>query len=67
MELWVNDLYAGVRICPPYDFHIEGLLKEGINKLTIDVTNTLANEQRDGFSFSKALEPSGLFGPIRIM
>lgn len=66
-EVWLNGELAGVRICPPYRLETNGLIKKGKNKLVIDVTNTLAKEQRDFLSSFAQQEPSGLIGPVRIL
>ncbi|SFE53563.1 alpha-L-rhamnosidase [Paenibacillus catalpae] len=65
-EVWLNGEQAGVRICPPYRLEISGLLKKGINKLVIEVTNTLAKDQRDFLSSFAQQEPSGLIGPVTV-
>ena len=65
-EVWVNGRHAGVRICPPYRFDISGLLKPGMNTLRVEVTNTLVRECRDIMSLYRALDPSGLLGPVKI-
>jgi hypothetical protein len=67
VEVWVNDQSAGVRICPPYCLDIGELVHPGKNTLVIEVTNTLANEQRDFFSRYAQQEPSGLLGPVRVI
>lgn len=66
-EVWVNGEQAGVRICPPYRIEIDGLIKKGINKLVIEVTNTLAKDQQDFLSAFAQQEPSGLIGPVRLI
>lgn len=66
-EAWINGEPAGVRICPPYHLEIHGLVKKGINKLAIEVTNTLAKEQHDFLSAFAQQEPSGLIGPVKLM
>ncbi|WP_127493318.1 glycosylhydrolase-like jelly roll fold domain-containing protein [Paenibacillus glycanilyticus] len=65
-EVWLNGEQAGVRICPPYRLEISGLLKKGVNKLVIEVTNTLAKDQRDFLSSFAQQEPSGLIGPVTV-
>jgi hypothetical protein len=65
-EVWVNGEPAGVRICPPYRFEICGPVKQGKNKLTVEVTNTLVKEQPDFLSAFSQQEPSGLMGPVRL-
>ncbi|MFD2329375.1 glycosylhydrolase-like jelly roll fold domain-containing protein [Cohnella sp. GCM10020058] len=66
-EAWLNGERAGVRICPPYRIDATGLLKVGKNRLVIEVTNTLAKEQRDFLSAFAQQEPSGLLGPVRLI
>jgi hypothetical protein len=43
-EAWLNGEYLGVRAWPPYGFDITGLVREDANDLTVEVTNTLANQ-----------------------
>jgi hypothetical protein len=65
-EVWLNGVQAGVRICPPYQLEIHGLIKPGKNKLVVEVTNTLAKDKRDYLSAFAQQEPSGLIGPVRL-
>jgi hypothetical protein len=67
VEVWVNGQPAGVRICPPYRLDVGRLLCPGLNRLVIEVTNTLVNEQRDFFSCFAQQEPSGQQGPVRLL
>jgi hypothetical protein len=62
----VNGKDAGVRIAPPYRFSLDGMLKDGNNVLEVIVTNTLVHRQRDFFSMTMPVEPSGLIGPAFI-
>lgn len=66
-EVWLNGVQAGVRICPPYRLEVEGLIKQGKNKLVVEVTNTLVKEQRDYLSAFAQQEPSGLLGPVQVI
>ncbi|WP_240418984.1 glycosylhydrolase-like jelly roll fold domain-containing protein [Paenibacillus periandrae] len=66
-EVWLNGEHVGVRICPPYCLEINGLIKKGINKLAIEVTNTLVKDQRDFLSSFAQQEPSGLIGPVQVI
>jgi hypothetical protein len=66
-EVRVNGKMAGVRIAPPYRFSLDGLLQNGKNELEITVTNTLVHSQRDYFSMTMPMEPSGLLGPVTIV
>ncbi len=58
VEVWVNDSYAGMKVCPPYIIDLSGLLcKAGENVLRIEVANTLYRHVR-----SLSTEPD-FFGP----
>jgi hypothetical protein len=65
-EVWINDQKIGVRVCAPYNFEVKEILKQGVNTLRIEVTNTLVREQRDMMSMGSPLEPSGLLGPVTL-
>lgn len=66
VELYVNDRFAGSRICAPYYFEAGDLLKEGKNKIRIEVTTTLfeAMKKQDLCSKFGFMEPGGFFGPL---
>ena len=73
VEVWVNDQYAGMKLCPPYRFPIGKLLKSGGNMLRIEVTNTLENQMKTNVSPMMALFssasfelPVGLIGRVEI-
>ena len=66
VHLLVNGEDAGVRVAPPYRFDISRLVRKGSNLLTAEVVNTLANRQRDFFSMTMPIEPSGLIGPVTV-
>ncbi len=63
-HLWCNGSDLGVRVCLPYRYNLEDVLRDGENQLTIEVSNTLANAVRDRFSGYMAIAPSGLTGGI---
>ncbi|KKI92392.1 glycosyl transferase family 2 [Bacillus sp. SA1-12] len=65
-DVWLNGDHVGIRICPPYRLDIEGFVKQGVNTLIIEVTNTLVKAQRDFLSQFAQQEPSGLLGPVRL-
>lgn len=68
-EVYVNDSKVDTKICPPYRFSLQkGILHKGVNKLRIEVTNTLVKSSHHPL-FDKywAQEPSGLLGPVRIL
>ncbi len=64
LEVWINGKNAGVRIAPPYRVNIGNLIKQGENHLKVLVVNTLVHSQRDRFSITLPIEPSGLLGPV---
>lgn len=66
MEAWLNGQSLGVRIAPPYVIEKDcgNLLHPGKNQLKIRVVNTLGHQERDLFSRSMPIEPSGLMGPV---
>lgn len=60
----VNGSAQSIRICPPYTFDISDAVKEGTNTLEIEVTTTLAREQKDWLSQYMLLEPAGITNAI---
>lgn len=63
-HLFCNGKDLGVRVCPPYAYDLTDALKDGQNELVIEVSNTLANAVRDGFSSFLAIKKAGLKGDI---
>lgn len=66
VQVWVNDQMAGVRISQPYKLNIDQYVRAGENSLRICVVNNLGHKQRDSFSMTMPMEPSGLLGPVII-
>lgn len=66
VEVFVNDISVGVKLCKPYVFHIGSNLHKGKNKLCIEVTNTLGTQVRDALSHYLPMEPFGIEGPITL-
>ena len=82
-KVTVNGKYAGGVWTAPYKLNISDLVKEGVNDIKIEVVNTWMNrligdsklpeEQRvtwcpyNTYIPDSPLQPSGLFGPVRIM
>ncbi|MCQ2432748.1 MAG: hypothetical protein MJ175_09120 [Clostridia bacterium] len=64
--LLINGDRVGVRIAPPYRFDITEYVKNGMNTVTVEVTNHLGYQMRDGFSKFMIFEPSGLLGPVKV-
>ena len=65
-EIEINGKNVGMRIAPPYVFDITEYIKDGVNELSVTVTNHLGFQQRDAFSRYLVFEPSGLIGPVKI-
>lgn len=81
-KVTVNDVYAGGLWTAPYTLDITALVKEGDNELKIEIVNTWMNRligdlnlppaQRltwspiNPYSGDSPLQPSGLFGPVKI-
>lgn len=63
-EVWLNNRALGRCIVPPYRFDVTDFLREGENTLTVEVTNTLVQTQKDRFSGFAQIEPVGLMGPV---
>lgn len=57
-RVFLNGEEVGIGMWKPYRFSIHEQLREGVNRLRVDVTNTLANR------YDKASLPSGLIGPV---
>jgi len=72
VEVWVNGVYAGMNVCPPYITDLTGLLcKAGDNDLRIEVANTLYRHVRslsnepDFFGpRGVVVEPAGIVGKV---
>lgn len=66
VEVFINGAVTGVKICPPYRLNTGDLLKVGTNNITIDVTTSLGNNQKDGMSQYLIQEPIGIVGSIKL-
>ena len=69
LRVTVNGETAGLRLTPPYQVELTGLLHKGSNTLCVEVASTPARDQLNypspPFDFSyEALEPTGLFGSV---
>lgn len=67
-RVFLNGSLIGEKICPPYCLEIdEKLVKDGENKLVVEVANTLAKAHHDNpFDCYWVQEPSGLLGPVEV-
>ena len=63
-ELFLNGQSCGAVVAKPYRFEINGQLKEGENKIVIEVCTNLGYANRDRFSTYLTLPPIGLIGDL---
>lgn len=71
MELWINDEYVGMKICPPYIYDIGKYLKKGKNTIRAEIATTL---DRDRFTMPEppfilwhdSIDPTGMYGEIML-
>ncbi len=76
VEVFVNNISAGIQVVPPYVFDISKGLIQGENKLRIEVANTLEREQYYApavpgnflamLSKAPVLSPSGIVGEVKL-
>jgi len=71
VELWINDEYAGMKICPPYLFEVTSYLREGTNTIRVEVATTLdrdrLNQPEPPFIiWHDPIDPTGMFGKITL-
>lgn len=62
----VNGTDLGCRICQPYAFELDGVLRPGVNTLEVEAANTLVHRMKDYFSLYMPIPPSGLLGPVTL-
>ncbi|AQR96752.1 glycosyl hydrolase [Clostridium saccharoperbutylacetonicum] len=71
MELWINEKYVGMNICPPYIYNIGKYLEKGKNTIRVEVATTL---DRDRFTMPEppfilwhdSIDPTGMYGEIKL-
>lgn len=61
VEIVVNGKTADVRLWQPWEADITGLVRAGVNHLTLKVTNSMAN------FFEASPRPSGLMGRVKLV
>lgn len=77
VEVFVNDVSAGIQVVPTFSFEIGKLLKKGNNKLRIEVATTLERERTmappvpgDFFAMlskGPAFTPTGIVGEVKLL
>ncbi|MFB3159880.1 glycosyl hydrolase [Neobacillus sp. 179-J 1A1 HS] len=71
VEIWMNNEYVGMKVCPPYVFEVASYLKKGTNTIRVEVATTL---DRDRFNHPEPpfivwhdpIDPTGMFGKITL-
>ncbi|MED4229170.1 glycosyl hydrolase [Neobacillus cucumis] len=71
VELWINDEYVGMKVCPPYIYEVASYLRNGTNTIRVEVATTL---DRDRFNqpeppfivWHDPIDPTGMFGKITL-
>jgi hypothetical protein len=70
VEVFVNGHPVGVRIWSPYRFDLTGLVRDGVNQLTVTVFNTLGpllDDTSPTAGVYAGQRVSGLLGPVRLL
>ena len=57
----------GEKLFPPYSFDVSEHIKDGMNKMTVIVSNHNGYAVRDRFSKFLLFEPSGMLGPVKLI
>ena len=67
-EVFVNDVSAGRRVTPGYEWNVGALLKPGENEIVVEVANTPLRDSLNNPGIfgpdREIMEPSGMFGEI---
>lgn len=66
-ELWLNGERAGLCLSAPYHFDVSAALRPGLNRLVIEVTNTLAKQVGDFSSAIVPQEPGGMLAAPQLV
>ncbi|WP_034332619.1 sugar-binding domain-containing protein [Bacillus sp. J37] len=70
-ELWINDEYVGIKVCPQYVFEVEKVLRKGKNTIRVEVATTL---DRDRLNYPEPpfivshepMDPTGMYGAVKL-
>lgn len=65
-SITLNGRKCGTVVAAPYIFEIGKAVRNGENRLTVEVVNSPAYRERDRFSTYLPLPPSGLLGAVKI-
>ena len=62
VEVFVNDVSAGIQVLPPFYYDVTALMKEGVNRIRIEVATTLERER----GHVRGAEPIGILGEVNL-
>ena len=71
VEIWINDEYAGMKVCPPYVFEVANYLKKGSNTIRVEVATTLDRDRLKQpeppfIVWHEPMDPTGMFGNVTL-
>ncbi len=66
-KLTVNGKDCGTLIAEPYCFDVEDAVKQGDNRLEIEVVTSPVYRERDAFSRYMKILPMGILGPVSLL
>ena len=64
VEVFVNGKSLGIQVLPPFWYDISEAVKDGENKLRIEVATTLERERKTN---KKKWQPTGLTGAVSLI
>jgi hypothetical protein len=67
VKMKLNGKDCGMRICPPYQFDVTGIIRSGTNTLELETANTLVHSVKDPLSCYIQIPPSGLQDPVLLL
>ena len=71
VEVFINEETLGIQVAPPFHYDISSNLKEGMNKIRIEVATTLERERSNDKSWFnnnqvEIITPSGINGTVNL-
>jgi hypothetical protein len=67
VKMKLNGKDCGMRICPPYQYDVTGIIRSGANTLELETANTMVHGVKDALSFYIQIPPSGLQDPVLLL
>ncbi|MBU7591276.1 sugar-binding domain-containing protein [Metabacillus halosaccharovorans] len=71
VELWINEEYVGMKICPSYEFDVSNYLRKGTNSIRVEVATTLDRDRLNHpeppfIIWHDTLDPTGMYGSVTL-